>query len=98
MGKKSRSKQQRQNTKKPQAQQRVEAVIPSATMLGAKLAGGPQVKNTEVDYGYVRSDIRRILILLVVMVAVLTTSVIVNSRSNLLQRAGSAIARFLELQ
>ena len=99
MGKKSRSKQQqRQNKGKTQGTP-AQILVPTMSVLGSKLASTPSSRATsEADYSYVRSDIRRILVLLVIIVAIMISGLIVNTRSTLLRRAGSSVAHFIGLQ
>jgi len=98
MGKKSRQKHQRRAV--PQQSAKVAPI--QNTMLGERLAeqaAAPRipVKDGFSDYSKIRSDIRRILMILAISVSVLAASVVVNSRSSVLRDAGSSIANFLEL-
>jgi|GEM_PF-5236756 len=104
MGKKSLAKKQRQQAKqsakatvKPTVGMPVTSIV-SATNLGNRLATQPGKAAAVADYSYVRSDIKRILMFLLVVIVLLVTAVIVNSRTTLLNRAGSKVAHFLQLQ
>jgi hypothetical protein len=100
MGKKSRAKQQRQKSAQhtPQPQTAYTAV-PTATLLGNKLATpGSNRPVVQADYMYVRTDIRRILTILVILVALLLAAFITQTRSTLFERAGDRVVRFLQLQ
>lgn len=101
MGKKSRSKRQKNQVNiqvtPGTSREAVAQVMPTSTTLGERLATTSRVV-TQGDYGYVREDIRRILFLLVIIVALLTTALVLNYRTPLLRQAGSNIATFLQLQ
>lgn len=97
MGKKSRQKHQRRVI--PQ-QSKSQSPATSST-LGERLAeqaAAPRVtvKDGFADYSQIRSDIRRILMILLLSASILAAAVIVNARSSVLRNAGSSIAKFLE--
>jgi hypothetical protein len=98
MGKKSRQKRQKTSLAKPQKVTTLQ--LSQETALGARLAS-PQVTTKVLpsdDYSHVRGEIRRILAFMAVVVVMLTSVVIVNSRSNLLKNLGGDIASFLQLK
>jgi hypothetical protein len=57
----------------------------------------PVVRDAMSDHDAVRNDIRRILTLLCISVALLIVAVIVNAHTTYLRDAGAAVARFLQL-
>ena len=101
MGKKSRQKRQKgQQAKHVQKPQELR-VIPTETALGSRLAQGVAAPTKAVpsdDYSHIRGEIRRILLYMAVVAVVLSSAVIVNTKSNILRNAGGKISYFLELQ
>ena len=110
MGKKSNQKKQRsKNTEASRLLQRNVSGSGSSALGDALFSDSPvlQTKNvrsaigkaaTVTDYGYVHSEIKRILFLLLLVVSLLAASVIVNSRTTWLNKAGRDAARLIGLQ
>jgi hypothetical protein len=104
MGKKSSQKKQRpkQQHKPTQAAVRQGMVIPS---LSGGVAPMPTAKPTQeraLNFGeqteYVRSDILRIVLLLVGAAIVLAVLALANAKTPYLEEAGRQVASFLRLQ
>lgn len=109
MGQKSRHKKNRQKTSQPAAQRQVPA--PSRTGL-ASLSGGAQstapattgfnkpaaTSLMDQTAEYVRGDITRIALLLVVLVLILVTLFLTNVKTPVLKNAGKQVVNFLRLQ
>ena len=102
MGKKSKQKQQRKQSgapvKQSAAPRQDSGVLAAAGTISSDRQTGHHRVAISTDYSYVRSDIRRISLLLLVMASILIASVIVNVRSPWLKKGGHAIAHFLDLQ
>ncbi|CAN5140469.1 hypothetical protein BH11PAT4_BH11PAT4_2200 [soil metagenome] len=101
MGKKSRQKRQKTNEPKPMQKVVQEQVMPTETALGSRLAQGMNTQTAVMksdDYSLVRSEIRRIVLYMVVVAAVLASIVIISSRSTFLKNTGGKISTFLQLQ
>lgn len=107
MGKKSRRK--RDKRKNPVLQgsttplSATVTTLPEKTLLGQRLAGGGATRvstgkaATELDYAYVRTDMKRTLWLIAGMVVVLVAVVVVDSQSGFFTRLGTQLAESLKL-
>lgn len=105
MGKKSRQKRQKNNLPKPGKLTVEQQILPTETALGSRLAQASSLqvgsvrKGTQMDdYSHVRSEVKRILVFLGLIVVVLSSAVILNTRSSVLRNLGGDISSFLRLQ
>lgn len=110
MGKKSAQKKNRQkNYHQPGSVSAREAVVNRKELSIASLSGHPEdAKETSADnakllnFGeqtdFIRRDILRISLLLLIVAIVLSGLVITNKKTDLLQRSGKELASFLRLQ
>lgn len=97
MGKKSKQKQNRRK-QQPTMQSKPVMAMPTSTALGERLANPVKTSEIAADYAYIRTDMKKIGMLMTGVVVVLIATVIVNTRSNLLLDLGGTLARFMHLQ
>ena len=104
MGKKSRNKKSKQNHNKPQqSAPRVVAGIEPASLSGVATEPvvQPQVNRNatvlDIQTQYIRSDITRILLLLVIIMLMLGGLFLTNHKTTYLKRAGQRVTTFLQL-
>ena len=111
MGQKSRNKKDRQKHHRPTRQPasaslpqpiQKETVIPSLAGGSAPVAAKSSAVKSALNFGeqteYVRSDIRRIVILLAAVAVLLTAATVINRDSSLLKKGGRQLASFMKLQ
>lgn len=68
------------------------------SVTAAPVRPGSAKANTVIDYGYVRVEIKLILIYLLLVVSLLAATVIVNARTTWLGTAGTEVARVIGLR